>query len=84
MAYSVVVFSKRRYSSQQVHGMVANSVLGNHATPIGHVGVVTKRDYSSVRDFQRQQSLRPRADSTFGLPCLLAVSGEAMYKKNAA
>jgi hypothetical protein len=82
-AYSVISFSVASHSSQQVHRVVADPVLGDHASPVAYVRVVAESEYAGIGYLRWQQGFRPWFSSIPGRPCLLSVSGETVYKDQA-
>jgi hypothetical protein len=80
--YSIVILPIPRDGSQQIHGMVSNPILRDHASPVCHICIISDCEDASVGNFGRQQSLRPWSGRILCLPRLLAVSGKAVDENN--
>jgi hypothetical protein len=76
--YSIVILPARCDGSQEVHRMVLNPILGDHASPVHHTCIVSECKNARVGDFGWEQGLRPRSSGTPCRPCLLAVSSKAV------
>jgi hypothetical protein len=57
---------------------IADSVLRDHAAPVGDVGVIAKRQHPSIGYLGRKQGWGPRGRAIVCFPGLLAVSSKAM------
>ena len=63
--------------------MIPNSILGYHALPVCYICVVSEREDACVRNFERQQRLRPWRRCALGRPRLLTVSRQAVDEDDA-
>ena len=63
--------------------MVRDAILRHHASPVGHVGVVSECEDARSGELGREEGLGPRLGFAVGGPRPLAVAGEAMDEDNA-
>jgi hypothetical protein len=83
VTHSIVIFSECCQGSKQIHRVVCDSVLRDHASPVAYVGIVSKCENSRIRDLIRQKFLGPWGGGILGFPRLFTIASEAMDEDNA-
>ena len=82
-AYCAVVLSVRCEGGQQIPGVVCNAALRHHASPIGHMGVISKRQDTGSREDGREEGLGPGLGRVSGGPSVFSIPRQAVDEDDA-
>jgi hypothetical protein len=77
-AYSVIILAKRRERREQVPRVVCDPILRDHASPTGHMCIVSEREYARSWEFGWEEGLGPWFERVWGAPRLLSITSQAV------
>ncbi len=81
--HRIVALAPSREGRQQIPSMVPDTALRHHASPVGHVCVVSERKDAGGRKIAWEEGLGPGLRRVSGRPRLLAVPSQAVDEDDA-